>query len=134
MKVKHAAGIGEQVGDALGDCLLQVGGCRLGRDIHAEIDHGRAAEAADLAIRDKPFPDEGSSSGLRVDQPAPARLVEGPCHGRQIDAERFRNGTLRRKAITRMNLAGADVCFEGFDDAQIFHAGAVYEPRSPGRH
>jgi hypothetical protein len=65
--------------------LLKIRGRGLRRGIHAQVDQGRTAEPARQALSLELFPDEASTPGLGIDQPASPRLVERPRNSGQID-------------------------------------------------
>ena len=103
---------------------FEIGGRRLRRNVHAEVDGRRRAEAENTAIVYSPS-DEGAASSVCLDQTAPPRLVEGSRHRRQVDAENFCNGPLRRQPVARLNAPGPQIGFDSFDDAAILELAAL---------
>ena len=120
--------------DAALDPFAQFRIWGLRRHVHAQVDDRQTIGRETLLIRDDPPPHETSASGPGLDQTLPPCLVEGARHGREIDAQRLREKTLRGKAMARLQAAGLDVPEQGLGDCEVFGPGTCLDCRLPGKH
>jgi hypothetical protein len=117
-------------------CLHTLGQTRrdrLGRHVHAEVDASGRVRPAHLRgprvdPRTKlPLPARG------IDQPRPARLVEGARDRGEVDVKVLGQSALRRQAHARWQPTGTDIS-QCPEDGEILRARVISDCRDPGFH
>ena len=133
IQVHQAVRRREHARDPLLDALAQSRLRRLWRHVHAQVDDRQSGRRDLLPIRD-PSPHVAAAPCVGLDQPHPARLVEGAGDGGEVDPKLLRELALRRQAVAGLEAAGLHVGQQGLGDGPVLRPVPLLELRHPGQH
>ncbi len=132
--------VAQQVGEVAGQLRerrahagLQGRLIGLGRQVHGEVDRpgpGRRGGSARPG-RARRIDHEGPLADAPLDQAAPVRLDIAAGHGREVQADRLRQGALRRQTHARAEAPRPDVVRQGLRDGQIMGLAPALEVGRP---